>query len=145
MDNSKTFEKLKSILSQYELQLSILHDKADNYYLNTPTTESNKKAEFFGAVQIKKSYVAFHLMPIYYYPELFDDISQELKNRMQGKSCFNFKDIDDKLFEELTELTKSAFERYKELKKNLVTFIATYRPKKTPAGNRGFAKAGLLC
>ena len=56
-------------------------------------------------------------MPIYYYPELFDDISQELKNRMQGKSCFNFKDIDDKLFEELTELTKSAFERYKELKK----------------------------
>ncbi len=117
MDNSKTFEKLKSILSQYELQLSILHDKADNYYLNTATTESNKKAEFFGAVQIKKSYVSFHLMPIYYYPELFDDISQELKNRMQGKSCFNFKDIDDKLFGELTELTKSAFERYKELKK----------------------------
>ncbi|MDD2987306.1 hypothetical protein [Flavobacterium sp.] len=117
MDNSKTFEKLKSILSHYELQLSILHDKADNYYLNTPTTENNKKSEFFGAVQIKKSYVAFHLMPIYYYPELLDSLSQELKNRMQGKSCFNFKEIDDKLFEELTELTKSAFEKYKTLNK----------------------------
>jgi hypothetical protein len=33
MDNSKIFENLKSILSQYELQLSILHNKADNYYL----------------------------------------------------------------------------------------------------------------
>ncbi|MCB0448283.1 MAG: hypothetical protein KDD03_12400, partial [Gelidibacter sp.] len=80
MDNSKTFEKLKSILNQFELNLSVLHDKADNYYLNTPTTESNKKAEFFGAVQIKKSYIAFHLMPIYYYPNLLDNTSQELKN-----------------------------------------------------------------
>jgi len=117
MDNSKTFDKLKSILSQYELQLSILHDKADNYYLNTPTTDSNKKADFFGAVQIKKSYVAFHLMPIYYYPELLDSISQELKNRMQGKSCFNFKFIEDNLFTELSSLTKIAFEKYKELNK----------------------------
>jgi hypothetical protein len=117
MDNSKTFEKLKSILSQYELQLSLLYDKADNYYLNTPTTENNKKAEFFGAVQIKKSYVAFHLMPIYYYPELLDSISQELKNRMQGKSCFNFKAIEDNLFTELSSLTKIAIEKYKELKK----------------------------
>lgn len=117
MDNSKTFEKLKSILSHYELQLSILHNKVDNYYLNTPTTENNKKSEFFGAVQIKKSYVAFHLMPIYYYPELLDSISQELKNRMQGKSCFNFKVIEDNLFTELSSLTKIAFEKYKELKK----------------------------
>jgi hypothetical protein len=117
MDNRKTFEKLKSILSHYELSLSILHDKADNYYLNTPTTESNKKAEFFGAVQIKKSYVAFHLMPIYYYPELLDSISQELKNRMQGKSCFNFDYIDDNLFEELSSLTKICFEKYKSLQK----------------------------
>jgi hypothetical protein len=116
MDNSETFEKLKSILSQYELRLSILHDKADNYYLNTPTTE-NKKADFFGAVQIKKSYVAFHLMPVYYYPELLDSISQELKYQMQGKSCFNFKVIKDILFTELSSLTKIAFEKYKELKK----------------------------
>ena len=86
-------------------------------YLNTPITESNKKADFFGAVQIKKSYVAFHLMPIYYYPELLDSISQELRIRMQGKSCFNFKETDDNLLIELSLLTKTAFEKYQELKK----------------------------
>lgn len=117
MDSKKTFEKLKTILNQFELTLSVLHDKADNYYLNTPTTQSNKKAEFFGAVQIKKSYVAFHLMPIYYHPEILDNISQELKSRMQGKSCFNFKDIDENLFAELNTLTKNAFAKYKTLNK----------------------------
>lgn len=117
MESNNTFEQLKTILSQFELNLSVLHDKADHYYLNTPTTESNKKNEFFGAVQIKKSYVAFHLMPIYCHPELLDNISQELKTRMQGKSCFNFKEIDNNLLAELNSLTKNAFEKYKALKK----------------------------
>lgn len=117
MDSNKTFTQLKSILEKYEPNLTLLHNKSDNYYLNTPTTETNQKPEFFGAVQIKKSYVAVHLMPTYYYPELLDNISEELKKRMQGKSCFNFKDIDDKLFEELNSLTKSCFDKYKSLKK----------------------------
>jgi len=116
MDN-KIFTKLKSFLKRYESHLTALHNKNDNYYLNTPTTITNKKPEFFGAVQIKKSYVAFHLMPIYYYPELLDNISQELKNKMQGKSCFNFKDIDDNLFAELNSLTERCFTKYKSLKK----------------------------
>ena len=117
MDSNKTFEHLKAILSPYEPDLAIVHDKTDNYYLNTPITESNKKAEFFGAVQIKKCYVAYHLMPIYYYPELLDNISNELKSRMQGKSCFNVKDIDDNLMVELKNLTHDAFEKYKSLHK----------------------------
>ena len=117
MDSDKIFIALKSFLEQYEPSLTVLHNKSDNYYLNTTTSESNKKAEFFGAVQIKKSYVSFHLMPVYYYPELLDNISQELKNRMQGKSCFNFKNKDDKLFAELNSLTKCAFDKYKSLNK----------------------------
>lgn len=117
MESNNIFEQLKTILSQFELNLSVLHDKADHYYLNTRTTETTKKDEFFGAVQVKKSYVSFHLMPIYYYPELLDNISQELKTRMQGKSCFNFKEIDSNLLAELNSLTKNAFEKYKALKK----------------------------
>ncbi|MEO0075557.1 MAG: hypothetical protein ABIK31_05550 [candidate division WOR-3 bacterium] len=117
MANNETFNKLKALLKRYEANLTLLHDKADNYYLNTPISDTNKKSEFFGAVQIKKSYVAFHLMPVYYYPNLLDNISQDLKDRMQGKSCFNFKEIDDKLFKELTALTKKSFDQYKSTKK----------------------------
>jgi hypothetical protein len=34
-----------------------------------------------------------------------DQHSKELKSRMQGKSCFNFKSIDEELFSELDRLT----------------------------------------
>jgi hypothetical protein len=115
MDKDQIFFELKSILAKYESKLTVLHNKNDNYYLNIPTTA--KKEEFFGAVQIKKSYVAFHLMPIYYYPELLDGVSQELKNKMQGKSCFNFNDKNDKLFAALSTLTATAFDKYKSLNK----------------------------
>lgn len=117
MSDNKTFNLLKSILKEFESELISLHDQDDNYYLNTPTSVTNKKADFFGSVQIRKSYVAFHLMPVYHYPNLLDNISQELKDRMQGKSCFNFKEIDDKLFKELSALTKRSFDQYKSVNK----------------------------
>jgi hypothetical protein len=50
-------------------------------------------------------------MPIYMYPDLLDSISPELKKHMQGKSCFNFKKMDETLFLELDELTHHSVER----------------------------------
>ena len=44
-----------------------------------------------------------------------DGISPELKKRMQGKSCFNFKDVDEKLFKELAALTEISYKRLKEV------------------------------
>jgi hypothetical protein len=51
---------------------------------------------------------------VYVKPELLDGISPELKARMQGKSCFNFADVDKPLFKELASLTKASFASYKE-------------------------------
>ncbi|WP_350293992.1 hypothetical protein [uncultured Croceitalea sp.] len=117
MENTKLFEELKSILKEYEGQLSLAHDKSTNYYLNTSANEKNKKGEFFGAVQVKKSYIAYHLMPVYYNPELLDSVSEDLKKRMQGKSCFNFNQENKELLKELAEITKTSFEHYKKLGK----------------------------
>ncbi|HJS19607.1 MAG TPA: hypothetical protein VJ785_12730 [Anaerolineales bacterium] len=69
---------------------------------------------FFGSVQVKKNYVSFYLMPVYMYPELLKGISPELKKRMQGKSCFNFKKVEADLFHELADLTKKGTEKFKE-------------------------------
>lgn len=113
MESEIVFEILKDILKPYEKQLQVVYDKPDNYYLHTPPSDKNKKGEFFGAVQIKKSYVAFHLMPIYYNPDLLTGISHELKNKMQGKSCFNFTSGQKGLFNELAALTKTSFDDYK--------------------------------
>jgi hypothetical protein len=50
------------------------------------------------------------------FPELLKNISPELKKRMQGKSCFNFKKVEPDLFKELKELTRLSVERAREAK-----------------------------
>jgi hypothetical protein len=73
---------------------------------------------FFGAVISGRAYVSFHLMPLYWDPSLIENISPQLKKRMQGKSCFNFTSPDPALFRELGKLTGKGFALYRE--KNLV-------------------------
>lgn len=110
----KIFERLKGILKKYENSLELKTSTEDNYYLDAGYYEKYKQQLFFGAVNVKKNYVSYYLMPVYVFPELLKDISPELKKRMQGKSCFNFKQIDDKLFKELEDLTKKSFNEFKK-------------------------------
>ena len=112
-DFNATFVKLKSLLEPYAGQLCVVHDTDTNYYLDTHYIMKNKHAMFFGAVRKGKSYVSFHLIPVYVFPDLLDEISPELRRRMQGKSCFNFKSLDEKLFKELAKLTKAGFARFR--------------------------------
>ncbi|WP_223702578.1 hypothetical protein [Sutcliffiella deserti] len=110
----RIFIQLKAILQDYEESLNLKKDQEDEYYLNTANNPVTKTCDgYFGSVHIKKNYVSFYLMPVYVYPELLESISQPLKKRMQGKSCFNFKKIDKSLFEELQELTKKGFDKYR--------------------------------
>ncbi|HSQ25437.1 MAG TPA: hypothetical protein VLN44_13520, partial [Pyrinomonadaceae bacterium] len=61
-----------------------------------------------------KNYVSFYLMSVYASPDLLKTMSPELKRRMQGKSCFNFKEVDRKLFGELKTLTKAGAARFSD-------------------------------
>ena len=108
------FTELRKILTTYAEDLDCTRDESDDYYLNTRHIMKNKKPLFFGAAQIKKNYVSFHLMPVYVFPELVENISPELKSRMQGKSCFNFKKADQVLFDELANLTEKGYQKYRE-------------------------------
>ncbi len=65
-------------------------------------------------VQIGKNYVSYHLMPVYGCPKLLDGLSPKLKARMQGKSCFNFKETDEALFSELEKLTATGIAAFKK-------------------------------
>lgn len=107
------FERLRNSLKKHERQLSVQTDTPTNFYLNSSKADAKGKPVFFGAVQLRKSYVSYHLFAVYLFPDLLDDISPELKKRMQGKSCFNFKKMDEALFTELDALTKKSFLRFK--------------------------------
>jgi hypothetical protein len=107
-----TFTALKRILQKQARKLVVVVDQPGHYYLDTEITMKNGKPLFFGAVQTKKNYVSYHLMPVYVFPDLLNDMSPELRKRMQGKSCFNFKEPDRVLFRELDGLTKRGFKRF---------------------------------
>jgi hypothetical protein len=108
---AEIFSSLKLVFQPYIPNLVVVNDTENNYYLDTHRKTKNKKPLFFGAVIVGKAYVSFHLMPVYMYTDLLDGISPELKKHMQGKSCFNFRKKDDRLFNELAELTRAAFAR----------------------------------
>ena len=108
------FHELKAILQPYAEQLDVKVNTDSELYIDTQYIQKNKNPLFFGAVQIKKNYVSYYIMPVYVDPTLLDGISAKLKKRMQGKSCFNFSEIDRALFEELAQLTAAGFARYQE-------------------------------
>jgi hypothetical protein len=66
----------------------------------------------FGGVSIGKRYVSYHLMSVYLQADLLDSMSPELRRRMQGKSCFNFTKVDDRLFDELAAVTSKGRDLY---------------------------------
>lgn len=51
-------------------------------------------------------------MPVYASEELQKSISAELKKRMQGKSCFNFKAPDEKLFTDQIAAMETMWTQY---------------------------------
>ena len=108
------FERLRRILDQAQPVGVVTADAAGNFSLNTPYSPLFQKELFLGAVQVKKNYVSFYLMPVYMYPDLLEGISPSLKKRMQGKSCFNFTAVDEALFQELEALTARSIERLKQ-------------------------------
>jgi len=113
-DFSSVFEQLKSILKPYAEKLTLKVDTSDTYYIDGPYSEKWKKQLFFGSAQVKKNYVSFYLMPVYMYPELLQGISPELRKRMQGKSCFNFKKMEPELFKELSDLTRKSVNKFQQ-------------------------------
>jgi len=114
-DFAPVFQGLRSILAEYAPKLKVVHDRPDNYYLDTHTLGKNKKPINFGGVRLGKAYVSYYLMPVYS-PEVKKGMSPALKKRMQGIACFNFTTVDDDLFDELREVTKRAYAEWKRVK-----------------------------
>jgi hypothetical protein len=108
------FTSLKTILQPYENRMDVAHDSHIYYLLNTRYIMKNKQPLCFGGVRLGKAYVSFYLMSVYACPDLLKTMSPELKKRMQGKSCFNFKENDEKLFKELAKLTKAGAAKFSD-------------------------------
>lgn len=93
MSKSDLFIELSSLLRPYAKTMHVKTDTDTNLYLEE--TASSDKPQMFSAVQVKKNYTSLHLFPVYTNPTLLEGLSPDLLKRMHGKSCFNFKKLED--------------------------------------------------
>ena len=117
------FAKLRVVLMKHRGALRVKEDAPGFYCLECEAGPAAVRA--WGGklkrptisvawVQIGKAYVSYHLMGIYGNAKLLEGMSKQLKARMQGKTCFNFKREDEALFKELDALTAQSFASFKK-------------------------------
>jgi hypothetical protein len=122
-DLGALFARLRSILQQHAGQFCVGDDTATCYCLEAnpgPATlrawKGNVKRSTIPVawIQLGKTYVSFHLMALYGCKQLLDGMSKELRARMQGKTCFNFRTDNERLFRELESLTAEGLSAFRQ-------------------------------
>ena len=97
-DLEPVYQRLKSLLEPYGHRLFVTDDRPTSYGIDAAPDGERNPTTWFAGVRLGKQYVSYYLMPVYVDPSLAEQISPELKRRMQGKSCFNFTKLDEGLF-----------------------------------------------
>jgi len=110
-DFDAVFDRLKGILEPYGKRLHLTEQGPTSYGVDMAAEADRNPTTWFGGVRRGKRYVSYYLMPVYVEPSLLEGISPDLKRRMQGKSCFNFTAVDERLFTELEGLTRTGYEQ----------------------------------
>jgi hypothetical protein len=112
-----TFAALRHVLAAHSKQLIVTVDKPGDYQVGSPTMKDRiGRPLFVAAVQTRKNYVSYHLMPVYMRPELLKTLSPALKKRMQGKACFNFTAVGPDQLKELATVTKAGIAAFRDVK-----------------------------
>jgi hypothetical protein len=108
------FTRLRAILRKQKAGFSVKRDTPGLFALEGSAGPAAIKAWGGKArsatipvawVEIRKNYVSYHLMGIYLNPGLEAGLSAPLRAHKHGKACFNFKEVDEKLFDELAGIT----------------------------------------
>ena len=110
---AEIYSELRAILSRHAGKLHVSEDTPTRYCLEGGRHPKYGAAFPIAWVQVGKAYVSFHHMAVYARPVLLKGMSKELRARMQGKSCFNFKSVDKELFAELEGLTVRGFDAFR--------------------------------
>ena len=98
------------MLFKHKDKLSVAIEKPGEFWMAVTGAMYRGKPLVFAGVRMGKNYVSYHLMSVYMRKV---EMSPELKKRLQGKACFNFSTVDEKLFGELDELTTSGLKDYR--------------------------------
>lgn len=120
MEQQETFGKIRETFKKFVPPLSVMLDNNERFDLYSQKDVElfgrKYKEIYFGSVILKPKYTGFYFMPIYIFPELLNDIPEELKKLQTGKSCFHIKKYDQDVMKAVDKLIKAGFEMYKKKK-----------------------------
>jgi hypothetical protein len=116
-DFTAAFAALKRVLSEHSSKLTVKTDTPKEYTLvgkfPSPFPQHKQQPMWFASVRVGKAYVSFHLMPLYMNPTVAKEIPPALKQRMQGKTCFNFKtEPEPEILTALRQLTEAGYREW---------------------------------
>lgn len=116
-DFLQIFMRIKKLLLPYGKEMDTRVDKESNYqlYIVKEIELAGRKFKecYFSGLVIQKTMVAFYFFPIYTHPKAFT-IPVEIKKNLKGKSCFNFKKLDEAQEKAIAQLLKEGFNFYKK-------------------------------
>jgi hypothetical protein len=116
------FARLRGLLQAHAVDFSVSQDSGERYGLEAPVGPATLEAWGGKAkipripiawVELRKNYVSYHLMGIEGNAKLTSNLSEPLRAHMQGKTCFNFKTVDETLVEELRRVTAESLRSLK--------------------------------
>lgn len=114
-DVDELFAQLRPLIARHASALVVVRDDPGDFQVETTRSGLSGTRMWFGAVQARTSHVSVHLMPVHSHPDLLTGISDALLERLEGKSCFNFRpqDASAELLDELSQLVDRGIERYR--------------------------------
>jgi len=104
------YSRLSEMLRKHKDKLSVAIEKPGEFWMAVTGEIYRGKPLVFAGMRMGKNYVSYHLMSVYMREV---EMSAELTKRRQGKACFNFAEVDEKLFAELDKLTTSGLKDYR--------------------------------
>jgi hypothetical protein len=116
------FAQLRRLLQMHAGDFAVSQDTPKRYGLEAPAGPATLRAWGGKArlsripiawVELRKNYVSYHLMGIEGNAKLIDSLSKPLRAHMQGKTCLNFKAVDEALFDELRDVTAESLRALK--------------------------------
>jgi hypothetical protein len=119
-DFQTIYGRLRDIFSQFAPPLTVITDKPGRFETiskkDLVAAGRNLSEIYFVSVVIQKNFVGLYFFPIYTHPQAFTEIPAEIRKCLKGKSCFNIKKADEKLFKQVEKMAKQGFKLYKQEK-----------------------------
>ena len=109
-------DTFKTFLREQTPPLQIRVDKETNFEAagTKEAMQGKQKVSgyYFASIVPKPKDVRFYFFPIYTHVKAFENISEEMRKTLKGKSCFHIKKLSPELEEEFRQLIQTGVELY---------------------------------